>query len=72
LEVQGHTDDQGADEYNMDLSQRRAETVIAYLGLFGIDTSRLTPKGYGETAPVAPNTTEEGRAQNRRVELVKL
>ena len=72
LEVQGHTDDQGADDYNMDLSQRRAETVVSYLGLFGIDAARLTPKGYGESAPVAPNTTEEGRAQNRRVELVKL
>jgi len=71
LEVQGHTDDQGSDEYNMTLSQKRAESVVTYLGLFGIDRSRLTPKGYGETAPVAPNTTEEGRAKNRRVELVK-
>jgi len=71
LEVQGHTDDQGADDYNLDLSQRRAETVVAYLGLFGIDTGRLTPKGYGESAPIAPNTTEEGRTKNRRVELVK-
>ena len=72
LEVQGHTDDQGSDEYNLDLSQRRAETVVGYLGLFGIDPGRLVPRGYGETAPVMPNTTEEGRAQNRRVELVKL
>jgi outer membrane protein OmpA-like peptidoglycan-associated protein len=70
LEVQGHTDDQGSDEYNMELSQRRAETVVAYLGLFGIDTARLTPKGYGETKPVMSNSTEEGRAKNRRVELV--
>ena len=72
LEVQGHTDDQGSDDYNLNLSQRRAETVVAYLGLFGIDTSRLVPKGYGESKPVIPNTTEEGRAKNRRVELVKL
>jgi len=72
LEVQGHTDDQGADDYNMALSQRRAETVVSYLELFGIDSSRLTPKGYGESSPVAPNTTEEGRAKNRRVELAKL
>lgn len=72
IEVQGHTDDQGSDDYNLELSQRRAETVVAYLGLFGIDHSRLVPKGYGESKPVMPNTTEEGRAKNRRVELLKL
>lgn len=72
LEVQGHTDDQGSDDYNLKLSQRRAETVLAYLGLFGIDTNQLVPKGYGESKPVMPNTTEEGRAKNRRVELVKI
>ncbi len=72
LEVQGHTDDQGEDEYNLDLSQRRAEAVVAYLGLFGIDTGRLVPKGFGESKPVMENTTEEGRAKNRRVELVKM
>lgn len=71
LEVQGHTDDQGSDDYNLTLSQRRAETVVKYLELFGIDAGRLTPKGYGESKPVMPNTTEEGRAKNRRVELVK-
>jgi len=71
LQVQGHTDDQGADDYNMNLSQKRAETVVAYLGLFGVDPGRLTPKGFGESRPVAPNTTEEGRAKNRRVDLVK-
>ncbi|HHO75928.1 MAG TPA: OmpA family protein [Deltaproteobacteria bacterium] len=71
LEVQGHTDDQGADDYNLKLSQSRAETVVAYLGLFGIDAGRLAPKGYGESKPVEPNTTEEGRAKNRRVELAK-
>ncbi|HOP39935.1 MAG TPA: OmpA family protein [Geobacteraceae bacterium] len=72
LEVQGHTDDQGADGYNLKLSRRRAETVVAYLGLFGIDSKRLVPKGYGESKPVAPNTSDDGRAKNRRVELVKL
>jgi outer membrane protein OmpA-like peptidoglycan-associated protein len=72
LEVQGHTDDQGEDDYNLDLSQRRAETVVAYLGLFGIDTGRLVPKGFGESKPVMENATEEGRAKNRRVELVKM
>ncbi|MBN2107545.1 MAG: OmpA family protein [Deltaproteobacteria bacterium] len=71
LEVQGHTDDQGADTYNMELSQRRAETVVQYLQLFGLDTGRLAAKGCGETKPVGANATEEGRAKNRRVELVK-
>jgi len=71
LEVQGHTDDQGADDYNRELSQRRAETVQAFLELFGIDEGRLTAKGYGETHPVAPNDSDENRAKNRRVELVK-
>lgn len=72
LEIQGHTDDQGADDYNLKLSQRRADTVVNYLGLFGIGSKRLTPKGFGESKPVMPNTTEEERAKNRRVELVKL
>ncbi len=72
LEVQGHTDDQGADDYNLRLSQNRSETVVSYLGLFGIDDSRLIPKGFGEEKPVMSNTTKEGRAKNRRVELVKL
>jgi len=71
LEVQGHTDDQGDEAYNQELSQRRAATVVTYLGLFGIEASRLTAAGYGESEPVASNTTEEGRAQNRRVELVR-
>lgn len=71
LEVQGHTDDQGTDEYNLQLSARRAETVVNYLDLFGIEPGRLTPKGFGETRPVETNATEEGRAKNRRVELVK-
>jgi len=72
FEVQGHTDDQGEDEYNLDLSQRRAEAVVAYLGLFGVDTDRLVPQGFGESRSVMENTTEEGRAKNRRVELVKM
>ena len=72
LEVQGHTDSQGADEYNLTLSQKRAQTVCTYLELFGIDPNRLVPKGYGETKPVATNDTEEGRAKNRRVELIPI
>lgn len=71
LEVQGHTDDQGSDDYNLDLSQRRAETVRSFLLLFGIDEGRLTAKGHGESQPVEPNDSEEHRAKNRRVELVK-
>ena len=72
VEVQGHTDNQGGDEYNLDLSQRRAETVVAYLNLFGITGERLAAKGYGESKPVDTNETEDGRAKNRRVELVSL
>ncbi|MCK4414169.1 MAG: OmpA family protein [Candidatus Eisenbacteria sp.] len=72
LEVQGHTDDQGSEAYNLELSQNRAETVVAYLGLFGIDITLLTPRGFGESKPLMPNTSEEGQAKNRRVELVRL
>jgi outer membrane protein OmpA-like peptidoglycan-associated protein len=71
LEVQGHTDNKGSDNYNLELSQRRAETVVGFMGLFGVDSSRLIPKGCGETKPVAGNDTEEGRAKSRRVELVR-
>jgi len=71
LELQGHTDNQGSADYNRDLSQRRAESVKAYLIAYGTDTSRLEAKGYGLSQPVASNDTEEGRAKNRRVELVR-
>jgi outer membrane protein OmpA-like peptidoglycan-associated protein len=71
VEVQGHTDGEGSEDYNLELSQRRAETVVDFLTLFGIDPARLTAKGYGESKPVESNDTEEGRAKNRRVELVK-
>ena len=71
LEVQGHTDNQGSADYNRDLSQRRAETVKTYLTTYGTDASRLEAKGYGLSQPVASNDTEEGRAKNRRVELVR-
>lgn len=72
MEVQGHTDSDGEDAYNAKLSQQRAETVVAYLALFGIGGERLTPKGYGETKPIASNDNAEGKAKNRRVELVKI
>jgi outer membrane protein OmpA-like peptidoglycan-associated protein len=67
IEVQGHTDSKGSDDYNMALSERRASAVSAYLRTRGVPSSRLTTKGYGETAPVADNGTDDGRAQNRRV-----
>jgi len=69
VEIAGHTDDQGDAAYNQGLSQRRADTVRSYLTSRGVDASRLSASGYGETQPVADNTTSEGRAQNRRVEL---
>ncbi len=72
VEVGGHTDWTGTDGYNMDLSQRRSESVRSYLVSKGIDSSRLKAKGYGETQPVATNDTGAGRAKNRRVELKKL
>ncbi|HUX08329.1 MAG TPA: OmpA family protein [Acidobacteriota bacterium] len=71
LEIQGHTDNTGTDEVNNRLSQQRAETVRSYLVLFGVDGARLTAAGFGASKPVAPNDTEEGKAKNRRVELVK-
>lgn len=72
IEVAGHTDNRGSDDYNMKLSQQRAETVRDYLISKGIAADRLTAKGYGETKPVADNATEEGRFKNRRVELQRL
>lgn len=72
VEIAGHTDDQGTHEYNLDLSQRRAEAVRDYLMGRGVGGSRLVAKGYGKTRPVNTNETEAGRAQNRRVELNRL
>ena len=71
LEIVGHTDNRGAADYNMDLSTRRAASVVAALtGTYGIASSRLVSSGAGMTAPIASNDTPEGRAKNRRVELV--
>ena len=67
LVVEGHTDNEGDDAFNLDLSQRRAEAVVAYLVKKGVDGKRLIAKGYGETQPVADNASRKGRAQNRRV-----
>jgi outer membrane protein OmpA-like peptidoglycan-associated protein len=67
IEVQGHTDSKGTQNYNMGLSERRASEVSAYLRTRGVTSSRITTKGYGESAPVADNSSADGRAQNRRV-----
>ena len=72
VEVAGHTDSRGSERYNLGLSMRRAEAVRNYLVDKGISAERLTVKAYGESQPVADNATEEGRFQNRRVELIKL
>jgi outer membrane protein OmpA-like peptidoglycan-associated protein len=69
VEVQGHTDDRGAAAMNRKLSQDRAASVVAALVKRGIDKGRLTPKGYGPDKPIAPNTDEQGRQQNRRVQF---
>lgn len=71
LSVHGHTDDKGSDSYNAKLSSERAASVMNAIIEQGIEASRLTSKGHGETNPIASNATEEGRAQNRRVELHK-
>jgi outer membrane protein OmpA-like peptidoglycan-associated protein len=67
IQVEGHTDSQGDDAYNLDLSQRRAQAVVDYLAGKGVDRARLRAKGFGETRPIASNGTRDGRAQNRRV-----
>ncbi|HEX9949278.1 MAG TPA: OmpA family protein [Thermodesulfobacteriota bacterium] len=69
VEVAGHTDNIGSDAYNQQLSQRRAKSVVDYFVSQGVSVDRLKAVGYGKTKPVASNKTEEGRAENRRVEL---
>lgn len=71
IEIGGHTDNVGTPDANLRLSQERAQAVMAALIERGIKADRLTAKGYGQTTPVADNRTEDGRAKNRRVELVK-
>ncbi|MBN1298001.1 OmpA family protein [bacterium] len=71
LTIEGHTDSIGSDNRNLDLSRQRADAVKAYLQSKGIGGNRLKTEGYGESRPVAENNTELGRAQNRRVELVR-
>ena len=73
IEVAGHTDDIGSNEYNLKLSQKRAEAVKNVLiNKFGIDPNRIIAKGYGKSYPLVPNTTDTNRALNRRVEIVNI
>lgn len=72
LSINGHTDNTGNASHNLSLSQRRAASVRDFLVTAGIDQKRLESSGFGDSQPVADNNTEEGKAQNRRVELVKL
>ncbi len=69
ISVTGHTDNSGADAYNMTLSQKRAQSVAEYLYTHGLDPNRFTIQWFGETKPKYDNATEEGRKRNRRVEL---
>ena len=69
--VEGHTDSYGGDDGNLALSRRRAEAVSAYLsGELGVPAFRMSAVGYGETQPIANNDTEQGRARNRRIDII--
>lgn len=69
IDVYGHTDSTGSDAYNQTLSENRARTVAGYLQSRGVPAARIRSQGFGETMPVADNTTEAGRTKNRRVEI---
>jgi len=70
VSIEGNTDNTGSEEFNMTLSQQRAENVMKFLVEQGIAETRLTAKGLGMTMPIADNSTKEGRQKNRRVDLV--
>lgn len=70
LAVEGHTDNEGKDDYNLILSLKRAQTIVGYLCSKGIESARLTARGYGNTKPIATNVNENGRRKNRRVEFI--
>lgn len=70
VEISGHTDSDGAEDYNQALSEERARAVASYLGRAGVDPARLEARGFGETRPVGDNSTSEGKAMNRRIEFV--
>jgi outer membrane protein OmpA-like peptidoglycan-associated protein len=67
--IEGHTDSTGTDEYNLSLSNNRAEAVAFYLAEMEVSSGRFSVKGYGEAQPIAENDTSEGRQQNRRVDV---
>ena len=69
VEIQGHTDSDASDAYNLKLSQKRAETVKEYLAKKGIEAGRMSTVGFGETKPISDNTTPTGKAKNRRIEF---
>jgi outer membrane protein OmpA-like peptidoglycan-associated protein len=69
VEISGHTDSHGSDDFNQKLSENRSKSVVDYLIEKGISKDRLSYKGYGKTQPIATNDTEEGRQQNRRTEF---
>lgn len=69
IDVYGHTDSTGSDSYNQGLSERRAQAVASYLSQRGVSSARIRSQGFGETSSIADNTSEQGRAMNRRVEI---
>jgi outer membrane protein OmpA-like peptidoglycan-associated protein len=72
IEIEGHTDSDGADDRNLSLSQSRSQSVVTYIASKGISIGRLKAKGFGESKPIDTNDTPEGRANNRRVEFTVL
>jgi OmpA-OmpF porin, OOP family len=70
IEIAGHTDGDGEDGFNQALSEKRAQAVIDYLVKAGLPASRFTATGYGSSQPIATNDTDEGKAQNRRIEFI--
>jgi OOP family OmpA-OmpF porin len=70
IEIAGHTDADGEDAFNQTLSEKRAQAVTDYIVKAGLPASRFTAVGYGSTQPVASNDTDEGKAQNRRIEFL--
>jgi len=72
ISIEGHTDNVGTPASNQTLSDNRAKSVMSALTVKGIDKSRLSAKGWGQTKPIADNTTDENKSRNRRVEIVKL
>ena len=69
VNLSGHTDNVGTEAYNQRLSERRANSVKDYIAKKGVDASRISAQGFGESKPIADNKTREGRAKNRRVEI---